>query len=178
MINLKENKISSEIIYQGSLLDVRRDQVRLPNGNTSSREWIKHPGAVCIIPQLPDNRIALIRQYRYPVQKEMIELPAGKLDENEKPEICAIRELEEEIGYRATKLAFLTNIHPAIGFADEVMGLFLAENLVKSTINHDKDEFLELMPTHLEKAVRMVWHGEITDVKTIIGILWADHILS
>ena len=92
MINLKENKISSEIIYQGSLLDVRRDQVRLPNGNTSSREWIKHPGAVCIIPQLPDNRIALIRQYRYPVQKEMIELPAGKLEENEKQ----VGDLEEK----------------------------------------------------------------------------------
>ena len=77
MINLKENKISSEIIYQGSLLDVRRDQVRLPNGNTSSREWIKHPGAVCIIPVLPNGKLALIRQFRYPLGKEMIELPAG-----------------------------------------------------------------------------------------------------
>ena len=178
MINLKESKISSEIIFKGRLLDVRRDEVRLPNGNSSTREWIKHPGAVCIIPRLPDKRLGLIRQYRYPVQQEMIELPAGKLDENEKPEICAMRELEEEIGYRSTKLTFLTNIHPAIGFADEVMGLFLAENLVQSVTKYDEDEFLELMPTHLEKAVRMVWNGEITDVKTIIGILWADHVLS
>ena len=178
MINLKENKISSEIIYQGSLLDVRRDQVRLPNGNTSSREWIKHPGAVCIIPQLPDNRIALIRQYRYPVQKEMIELPAGKLEENENPEICAKRELEEEIGYQTEKLTFLTHIHPAIGFADEVMGLYLAQNMVKTISKQDEDEFLELIPTDLNKAVQMVWNSEITDVKTIIGILWAERLLN
>ena len=178
MINLKENKISSKIIYQGCLLDVRRDEVRLPNGTTSIREWIKHPGAVCIIPRLPDNKIALIRQYRYPLQQEMIELPAGKLDKNEIPENCAMRELEEEIGYRAEKLTFLTNIHPAIGFADEVMGLYLAENLVKTASNQDEDEFLELIPTPLEKAVKMVWDGVITDVKTIIGILWAKRLLS
>ena len=178
MINLKENKISSKIIYQGLLLDVRRDEVRLPNGTTSIREWIKHPGAVCIIPRLPDNKIALIRQYRYPLQQEMIELPAGKLDKNEIPEKCAMRELEEEIGYRAEKLTFLTNIHPAIGFADEVMGLYLAENLVKTASNQDEDEFLELIPTPLEKAVKMVWDGVITDVKTIIGILWAKRLLS
>ena len=178
MINLKENKISSAIIYQGRLLDVRRDQVRLPNGNTSTREWIKHPGAICMIPLLTDNKIALIRQYRYPVQKEMVELPAGKLDENEKPEVCAMRELEEEIGYVSQKLTFLTQIHPAIGFADEMMWLYLAENLIKTVSNQDEDEFLEIMPTPLEKALKMVWHGEITDAKTIIGILWAERLLS
>ncbi len=177
-MNLKENKISSEIIYQGRLLDIRRDVVRLPNGNTSTREWIKHPGAVCMIPLLTDNKIALIRQYRYPVQKEMVELPAGKLDENEKPEVCAMRELEEEIGYVSQKLTFLTQIHPAIGFADEMMWLYLAENLIKTVSNQDEDEFLEIMPTSLEKALKMVWHGEITDAKTIIGILWAERLLS
>ena len=177
MTNLKENKISSKIIYQGRLLDVRSDKVILPNGKTSTREWIKHPGAVCMIPRLPDNKIALIRQYRYPVNKEMIELPAGKLEENENPVTCAKRELEEEIGYRTEKLTFLTNLHPAIGFADEIMRLYLAEDLVKTTSNKDEDEFLELIPTSLNKAVEMVWKGKITDVKTIIGILWAERLL-
>ena len=111
MSTLKETKISSKIIFQGRLLDVRKDEVELPNGKTSTREWINHPGAVCIIPVLSNGDIALIRQYRYPVKKEMIELPAGKLDLNERPEVCAKRELEEETGYYAEKIKFLTQIH-------------------------------------------------------------------
>ncbi len=176
MSDLKETKLSSEVIFQGRLLDVRKDVVKLPNGKTSTREWIKHPGAVCIIPILPDGSLALIRQFRYPVQKEMIELPAGKLDLGEKPEICASRELEEEIGYRPEKLTFLTQIHPAIGFADEVMWLYLGEELTESKIKCDEDEFIELMPTSIQDASQMVWDGKITDVKTVIGILWAERL--
>lgn len=178
MSKLKETQLSSESIYKGTLLDVRKDEVQLPNGKTSGREWIKHPGAACIVPVLPDGNIGLIRQYRYPVQSEMIELPAGKLDLGEDPIHCAKRELEEEIGYSARTLSFLCNIYPAIGFASEKMWIFLAEDLVKTTKNTDHDEFLELMPTYLEDAVQMVWDGKITDVKTIIGILWAEKILS
>ena len=178
MSKLKETQLSTEQIYKGSLLDVRRDEVSLPNGKTSSREYIKHPGAACIIPVLPDGKIALIKQYRYPVQSEMIELPAGKLDTGEKPEVCARRELEEEIGYSAGKLTFVCNIHPAIGFASEIMWIYLAEDLVKTTENTDHDEFLEIMPTSLAEAVKMVWDGKITDVKTIIGLLWAERLLS
>jgi len=178
MTELKESTVSSETVYDGSFLDVRKDIVNLPDGNTSTREWINHPGAACIIPIMPDGKLALIKQYRYPVQSTMIELPAGKLDVGEKPEVCAIRELEEEIGYLADKLTFVTKIHPAIGFANEEMWIFLAENLVKSQINTDHDEFVELIPTSIEDAVRMVWNGAITDVKTIIGILWAERLLS
>ena len=174
MTDLKEIKRSSEIIFQGRLLDVRRDEVILPNGNTSTREWINHPGAVCCVPILPDGRIGLIRQFRYPVNQEMIELPAGKLNTGEEPETCAVRELEEEIGYQPKKLTFLTHIHPAIGFANEKMLLYLAEDLVKTKRNLDTDEFLELMPTALDDAVEMVWNGKITDVKTIIGLLWVE----
>ena len=119
-----------------------------------------------------------IRDSRYPVQSVMIELPAGKLDPGEDPEKCASRELEEEIGYTAGKLTFFCKIHPAIGFASEVMWIYLAENLTKSTKNTDDDEFVELLPTDLNVAVQMVWDGEITDVKTIIGILWAERLLS
>ncbi len=177
MSKLKETRLSTEKIFKGTFLDVRRDKVSLPNGKTSSREWINHPGAACVIPVLPDGKIALIRQYRYPVQAEMIELPAGKLDVGETPEVCARRELEEEIGYSAGKLTFVCNIHPAIGFASEKMWIYLAEDLTKTIENTDHDEFLELMPTNLDEAVQMVWEGTITDVKTIIGILWSERLL-
>lgn len=177
MSKLKETQLSTEQIYKGTLLDVRRDEITLPNGKTSAREYIKHPGAACIIPVLPEGNIALIKQYRYPVQSEMIELPAGKLDPGEKPEVCAKRELEEEIGYSAGKLTFICNIHPAIGFASEKMWIYLAEDLVKTVENTDHDEFLVLMPTHLDDAIKMVWDGKITDVKTIIGLLWAERLL-
>ena len=178
MSDLKESKLSSEAIFQGRLLDVRKDEVELPNGKTSTREWINHPGAVCCIPILPDGKIALIRQYRYPVQEEMIELPAGKLDRGEEPEKCAVRELEEEIGYYPGKLTFLTHIHPAIGFANEKMWLYLAEDLEKTDSKLDEDEFLELIPTDLSEAVQMVWDRKISDVKTIIGLLWVQRLLS
>ena len=177
MSKLKETQLSTKQVYSGSFLDVRKDEVELPNGKTSTREWIKHPGAACIIPVLPDGKIALIKQYRYPIQEETIELPAGKLDPNETPEICARRELEEEIGYAAGKLTFVCNIHPAIGFASEKMWIYLAEELIKTTENTDPDEFLDLMPTHLDEAVKMVWDGKITDVKTIIGLLWAERLM-
>ena len=178
MSDLKESKLSSEAIFQGRLLDVRKDEVELPNGKTSTREWINHPGAVCCVPILPDGKIALIRQYRYPVQEEMIELPAGKLDRGEEPEKCAVRELEEEIGYYPGKLTFLTHIHPAIGFANEKMWLYLAEDLEKMDSKLDEDEFLELIPTDLSEAVQMVWDRKISDVKTIIGLLWVQRLLS
>ncbi len=177
MNNIEEKTNSSEVVYQGKLLDVRRDIVILPNGKNGIREWIKHPGAVCCIPILPNGKVALIRQYRYSVKKVMIELPAGKLDAKETPEDCAIRELEEEIGYKPNKLTFLTNIHPAIGFANEKMWLYLAEDLNKTYQKLDSDEFLELIPTKLEDAIKMVWNGAITDVKTMIGLIWADKVL-
>ena len=178
MSELKESTVSSKQVYKGSFLDVRKDIVNLPDGNTSTREWINHPGAACIIPVLSDGRLALIKQYRYPVKSIMIELPAGKLDPGEDPEECAVRELEEEIGYSAGKLTFVSKIHPAIGFANEEMWIFLAENLIKSQKNTDRDEFVELIPTSIKDSVKMVWNGTITDVKTIIGILWAERLLS
>ena len=176
MTSLEEKTINSEIIFHGELLELYRDEVLLPNGKTGNREWINHPGAICCIPILPNGKVGLIKQYRYALKKEMIELPAGKLDKSEIPEECALRELEEEIGYKAKNLTLLTNIHPAIGFANENMWLYLAENLIKTESSLDSDEFLELIPTKLENALEMVWSGKITDAKTIIGLLWAQRI--
>ena len=178
MSDLKETRIASEQKFSGRLIDLYLDQVELPNGQTSSREWIDHPGAVCIIPVLPDDKICLIRQFRYGPGEEFIEIPAGKLDSGEAPLDCAYRELEEETGYRANKLTFLTNIHPAIGFSNEKMWMYLAEDLEKYKNKLDQDEFLELLPTPLEKALDWIWSGKITDVKTIIGLLWAKRLLS
>jgi len=178
MSDLKETRIASEQKFSGRLIDLYLDQVELPNGQTSSREWIDHPGAVCIIPVLPDDKICLIRQFRYGPGEEFIEIPAGKLDSGEAPLDCAYRELEEETGYRANKLTFLTNIHPAIGFSNEKMWMYLAEDLEKYENKLDQDEFLKLLPTPLEKALDLIWSGKITDVKTIIGLLWAKRLLS
>ena len=172
MSRLKETKISSEQKFSGRLIDLYLDQVELPNGETTTREWIDHPGAVCLIPILPDGKICLIRQFRYGPGEEFIEIPAGKLDAGEAPLDCAYRELEEETGYRTNKLTFLTNIHPAIGFSNEKMWMYLAEELELSKKKLDEDEFLELLPTPLNKALEWVFSGKITDVKTIIGIMW------
>ena len=178
MSSFKETRLSTERIYKGRLLDVWKDKVELPNGKTSYREYIKHPGAVVIIPVLPDGKIGLIRQYRYPMGMEQIELPAGKLDGSEPHLVTAGRELEEEIGYKAGSLTEVTEIHPCIGYSDEQMWIYLAEKLEATKTNTDQDEFIELLPTELDFAVEMVWSVKITDVKTIIGILWAQRLLN
>ena len=172
MSDLKEDKISSTQIFSGKLIDLYLDNVRLPNGKHSTREWLNHPGAVCLVPILNNGDILLIRQFRYGPREEFIEIPAGKLDKNEEPLKCGLRELEEETGYKSNKLTFLTNIHPAIGFSNEKMWMYLAEELELSEKKLDDDEFLELLPTPLNVALEWVFSGKITDVKTIIGILW------
>ena len=178
MSKLKETQKSSEKIFSGKLIDLYFDHVELPNGKSSTREWIYHPGAVCIIPILPDGNLCLIRQYRYGPRDEFIEIPAGKLDAGEDPLVCAKRELKEEIGYIAGKFTFLTNIYPAIGFSNEKMWMYLAEDLQLSNQSLDQDEFLELLPLSLEEAIDLINQGKITDVKTIIGVLWLDRFLS
>jgi len=172
MSDLKEHKIDSTKVFYGKLIDLYLDNVRLPNGKKSTREWVDHPGAVCIVPILNNGDILLIRQFRYGPRKEFIEIPAGKLDKNEEPLKCGIRELEEETGYKSNKLTYLTNIHPAIGFSNEKMWMYLAEELELSEKKLDEDEFLELLPTPLNIALEWVFTGKITDVKTIIGIMW------
>ena len=177
MIKLKEEEIEGKIVYSGDLLEVHRDKVILPNGNKSYREWVNHPGAVCCIPILPNGDIVMVRQYRYSISNEVLELPAGKIDKGESPEDCAHRELEEETGYKADSLQLLTKFYPAIGFANEEMWLFIAKDLNKTISKLDSDEFLEVLYFNLDDLVKMVWDNKITDSKTIIGILWAYKIL-
>ncbi|MFL3025876.1 MAG: NUDIX domain-containing protein [Candidatus Neomarinimicrobiota bacterium] len=178
MSSLEEKKLSSKKIFQGKLINLFLDHVKLPNGETSTREWVDHPGAVCIIPILPSGEICLIRQYRYGPRQEFIEIPAGKIDKGEKPLDCARRELSEEIGYAAKKLTFLTKIYPAIGFSNEMMWMYLGENLNKTERNLDQDEFLELVPVTIQQAFDWVKSGRISDVKTIIGILWVHQLMN
>ncbi len=176
--HLIEKCLETEPIFKGRLLDIHRDRVRLPNDSESTREYTRHPGAVAMVPLLPDGRIMLIRQFRYPVRKVMIELPAGKLDPGEDYLTTAPRELEEEIGYRAGEFILLGEIDPCVGYSDEHMWICLARDLTATTNNLDRDEFLEALPVSLPEAVRMATDGTITDVKTIIGILWAERYLS
>lgn len=177
MPELKETQVSSSHIFSGKLLDVWSDEVSLPNGKTSVREYIRHPGAVVMIPILPDGKILLIRQFRYPIGGVEIELPAGKIDPGEEVEETLQRELKEETGYKAGKTTFITEIHPCIGYSNERMWLYLAEDLQYGEATGDEDEFIELMPTGLDDAMGMVQSGEITDVKAVIGLFWAEKVL-
>ena len=170
--NLVEKKISSVKVFDGVLLHVRKDEVELPNGHRSVREWIEHPGAAAVIPILPDNRIILVRQYRYPVAKVTLEVPAGKLDKvGEDPLVCAERELSEETGYTAKKIWKLTTIATTVGFTNEMIHLYAAKDLTPGKKHPDDDEFINTVKIPLADAVKLVESGEIIDAKSIISIL-------
>lgn len=170
--NLVEKKISSENIFDGVLLHVRRDEVELPNGHKSVREWIEHPGASSVIPLLPDNQIILVKQYRYPVGQVTLEVPAGKLDaKGEDPLICAERELSEETGYTAGKIWKLTTIATTVGFSNELIHLYAATDLTKGEQHPDDDEFINVVKIPLTAALQLVETGKIVDAKSIISIL-------
>ena len=170
--NLVEKKISSEPVFDGVLLHVRKDTVELPNGHTATREWIEHPGASAVIPLLPDNQIILVRQFRYPVNSVTLEVPAGKLDKiGEDPIECARRELSEETGYTAGKLWKLTTIATTVGFSNEYIHLYAAADLTPGKIHPDSDEFINVVKVPLTAALQMVETGKIFDAKSAVSIL-------
>ena len=176
MTRLKEKKLSSKNVFRGSLLDIFVDEVQIQNGKKKVREYTKHPGAAAVIPILPDGNIGLIRHYRYPTNQIHIEVPAGKIDPGEDIETTAKRELKEEIGYIPQKLTFLTKINPCIGYSNESIWLYLGENL-KKVDQFETDESIEFYPVSFDKAVELVWSGEITDVKSIISIFWLEKLI-
>ncbi|MGN0941457.1 MAG: NUDIX domain-containing protein [Selenomonadaceae bacterium] len=170
--DLIEKKISGEDIFDGHLLHVKRDKVMLPNGHEATREWIKHPGASAIIPIFPDGNIILVRQYRYPVDKVTLEIPAGKLDVvGEEPLDCAKRELSEETGYTATKYEKLITIATTVGFSNEWIHIFVASGLTPGKQHPDDDEFINTVKMPLDEAYELVKKNEIVDSKTITAVL-------
>jgi len=177
-MDLRETRIEGDVVYDGKFLKVERDKIRLPDGSTSHREFFRHPGAVVILPLLPDGRVLLERQFRYPNSQVFIEFPAGKIDPGEEHLACAKRELEEETGYTAAKWRFVCTIHNAIAYSDEHLEIFLAEDMTAGEQKLDKGEFLETFTATVPELLEMVKRGEITDVKTIIGTFWLEKILS
>ena len=176
--HLKEVRLDGEIAYDGKFLKVSRDRIQLPDGKISHREYIRHPGAVVILPLFEDGRVLLERQFRYPNDRVFVEFPAGKIDPGEEHLACAKRELEEETGYTATDWRFVCTIHNAIAYSDEHLELFLAEDLSAGEQKLDAGEFLETFSVTVPELLEMVRRGEITDVKTIIGSFWLEKILS
>jgi len=172
--HLREERLSGQDIYSGIFLDMKRDQVSLPDGNQAVREYLTHPGAVAIVAVLDDGRVLMERQYRYPIAKACLEIPAGKLDPKEDHLLCAQRELAEETGYSAKKWSFIRRIHPVISYSTEFIDIYLAEGLISGKSHLDEEEFLDVFAAPLEQLLEWVEQGEITDVKTTIATYWLD----
>lgn len=170
--HLRETPVSSESVWRGHFLDVRRDIVALPDGTQVPREYIVHPGAVMVVPILDDGRLVMERQHRHPMGRVMLEFPAGKIDPGEPPFTCAVRELAEETGYRAREWARAGILHNAIAYSTEGIEIWFARGLMHGAARLDAEEFLEVV-VHSEAEIdAMCGRGEITDAKTLIGLLW------
>ncbi|OFZ84190.1 MAG: NUDIX hydrolase [Betaproteobacteria bacterium RBG_16_66_20] len=172
--DLSEQFVSGEEIFRGGILRLRRDVVRLPDGSQAVREYVRHPGAVAIVALTGEGGVVLERQHRYPLGRDFVELPAGKLEPDEAHLETAQRELLEETGYAAAEWTRLGLVHNAIGYSDESIELWLASGLEKRAANLDAGEFLEVFTLPFEEALAMAADGRISDVKTIIGLFWAN----
>lgn len=173
--HLREHTVHAEQVYQGRLLDVRCDRVRLPDGTIATREYIVHPGAVMVVPLLGDGRLIVVRQYRYPLRRVMLEFPAGKLDGGESPFSCAIRELCEETGYRAAQWARAGVLHNALAYSNEGIEVWFARGLTAGAQRLDAGELVEVESMTLEALLQAAAAGTLTDAKTLIGLLWLQN---
>ncbi|RUS68034.1 ADP-ribose pyrophosphatase [Saezia sanguinis] len=173
-MSLKEKTIDSQVAYRGGFLEIRRDAVLLPDGKQATREYCVHPGAAVVIPVLPDGQLVLEKQYRYPVQQEMIEFPAGKLDPQESDLSCAVRELREETGYTARRWAYAGKIYPCIGYSDEIIHIWLATELSAGAQRLDQGEFVDVFTAPVQQVNQWSLDGTITDSKTLCALRWLN----
>lgn len=179
---LKEIFQENELVHKGNFLDFRRDRIKLPNGKTATREYLKHPGAVAALPLLDDGTALLVKQFRYPTGEIILEIPAGKLEAGEDPIACIRRELAEEIGYQPGKLIHLASVWTTPGFTNEIIHLYLATQLELAPLERDADEFLEIVRLSKGEVLGHLNSGSTIDGKTALTIsmvemkkLWQDH---
>ena len=170
-MDLFEKTISTTTVYEGRIVRVRNDVAELVTGKHVPREVVEHPGGVGIVPLDGDGNVILVRQFRYPMMEQLLEIPAGKLEYGEDPYECAVRELSEETGCTAGKIVSLGAMYPSPGYAEEVLHIYLATDLTEGEMHLDEDEFLHIERMPLETAVKQIMSDEITDGKTIVGIL-------
>lgn len=176
MKKFEEKTINSETIYEGKIINVKVDEVNLPDGNTSKRELVYHPGAVAVIALNGNKELVMVEQYRKPMEKSMVEIPAGKLEKGEDPESSALRELEEETGYTTERLEYITSFYTSPGFSDEIVHLYFSDQLVKMDMQAegDDDEFVELMEIPLQEALKLEREQRIHDAKTAYALLYVQ----
>lgn len=167
----KERILSSDIVYRGRVFNIRKDELKMPSGTNVTREFIDHPGSVAVVPVLNNRTIVMVRQYRHPAGKVLLEIPAGTLERGERPEECAKRELIEETGYRPGNLKELQQCYLAPGYSSELIHIYLATNLSKTVRRPELDEFIETSEVELRNIIDMIDKGEIHDAKTICGVL-------
>ena len=176
--HLTETRVASQELLRGHFLHAMRDTVRLPDGKEATREYVIHPGAVMVVAELPDGRLVLERQFRYPVQSVMVEFPAGKLDPGEDSLVCAQRELLEETGYTARQWARAGVLHPVISYSTEFIDIWFARELTAGQRQLDAGEFLDVFSASADELLQWCRDGRITDAKTLTGVLWLQNLRS
>jgi len=172
-----EKQIKTETVYNGIIVNIRRDIAELQNGSKANREVVEHPGGVGIVPVTNDNKVLMVRQFRYPMGKEVLEIPAGKLEEGENPFECAMRELSEETGCTAGSFIDLGESYPSPGFCTEILHIYLAMDLQHGDMHLDEDELLGVEPVAIDKLIDKIMANELPDGKSIIGIMKAKKYL-